>query len=133
MTVLTFLWRKSLSYRKQSTDLLCKSMDWFLYERDLRHERVKRHLEKTKGTKLSVFWILNDLGCYWNNCSMRATIFKALSLFFKRFSVCLQKSILIHFWLLTTQKMKFSITDFCSKYDQFAVSCGFDHIYWRNP
>ena len=24
-----------------SLDLLCKSMDWFLYDRDLRHERVK--------------------------------------------------------------------------------------------
>ena len=23
-------------------DLLCKSMDWFLYDRDLRHESVKR-------------------------------------------------------------------------------------------
>ena len=33
-------WR-SLSYRNQSTDFLCKSMDWFLYDRDLRQERVK--------------------------------------------------------------------------------------------
>ena len=31
---------ESLSYRNQSIDLLCKSMDWFLYESDLRHERV---------------------------------------------------------------------------------------------
>ena len=29
-----------LSYRNQSIDLLCKSMDWFLYDNDLRHERV---------------------------------------------------------------------------------------------
>ena len=29
-----------LSYRNQSTDLLRKSMDWFLYENGLRHERV---------------------------------------------------------------------------------------------
>ena len=33
-------WR-SLSYRNQSTDFLCKSMDWFLYDRDLCQERVK--------------------------------------------------------------------------------------------
>ena len=33
-------WR-FLSYRSQSTDLFCKSMDWFLYNRDLRHERFK--------------------------------------------------------------------------------------------
>ena len=31
----------SLSYRNQSIDLRSKSMDWFLYDRDLRHERVK--------------------------------------------------------------------------------------------
>ena len=30
-----------LSYRNQSIDLLCKSMDWFLYDNGLRHERVK--------------------------------------------------------------------------------------------
>ena len=30
-----------LSYRNQFIDLLCKSVDWFLYDRGLRHERVK--------------------------------------------------------------------------------------------
>ena len=34
-------WRRQLSYRNQSIDLLRKSMDWFLYDNDLRHERVK--------------------------------------------------------------------------------------------
>ena len=34
---LTLSLRKSLSYRHQSIDLLCKSMDRFLYDRDLRH------------------------------------------------------------------------------------------------
>ena len=34
------LWR-SLSYRNQSIDLQVKSMDWFLYDREIRHERVK--------------------------------------------------------------------------------------------
>ena len=38
---LTLSWRSSLSYQNQSIDLLCNSMDWFLYDRDLRHERVK--------------------------------------------------------------------------------------------
>ena len=38
---LTLSWRKSLSYRNQSMDLLCKSMDWGLYNRNLRHERFK--------------------------------------------------------------------------------------------
>ena len=38
---LTFSWRRPLSYRNQSIDLLCKSMDCFLYDNGLRHERVK--------------------------------------------------------------------------------------------
>ena len=32
----------SLSYRNQSIDLRCKSIDWFLYDNGLRHKRVKR-------------------------------------------------------------------------------------------
>ena len=32
--------RRLLSYRNQFIDLLCKSMDWFLYDNGLRHERV---------------------------------------------------------------------------------------------
>ena len=39
---LTFSWRRSLSYRNQSIDLHSKSIDWFLYDGDLCHERVKR-------------------------------------------------------------------------------------------
>ena len=37
----THSWWKSLSYRNQTIDLLCKSVDWFLYDRNLRHDRVK--------------------------------------------------------------------------------------------
>ena len=40
-----------LSYRTQSTDLLCKSMDWFLYDRDLRHERVNKICNLTIGSR----------------------------------------------------------------------------------
>ena len=36
-----------LSYRNQSTDLQSKSMDWFLYDRDLCHKRVEE-----QGTNL---------------------------------------------------------------------------------
>ena len=38
---LSLSWWKSLSYRTQSIDLQRKSMDLFIYDRDLRHERVK--------------------------------------------------------------------------------------------
>ena len=41
---LTLSWWRSLSYRIQSIDSQSKSMDWFLYDRDLRHERVRQHL-----------------------------------------------------------------------------------------
>ena len=33
--------QRSLSYRNKSTDLLCKSMDWFLFDGVLHHEKVK--------------------------------------------------------------------------------------------
>ena len=38
-TCLTFSWRWSLSYRNQFIDLQNKSMDWFLYDIGLRHEK----------------------------------------------------------------------------------------------
>ena len=38
---LTLSWRRLISYRNQSLDLRSKSMDWFLYDIGLRHERVK--------------------------------------------------------------------------------------------
>ena len=37
---LNSLMTESLPYRNQSIDLLYKPMDWFLYDRDLRHERL---------------------------------------------------------------------------------------------
>ena len=36
----TYLMTKSLSYRNQCIDFQSKSMDWFLYDKDFRHERV---------------------------------------------------------------------------------------------
>ena len=38
---LTLSCRRLLSYRTQSIDLFRKSIDWFLYDNGLRHERVK--------------------------------------------------------------------------------------------
>ena len=38
--ILTLSWRRPLSYRNQSIDLICKSMDWFLHDNGLRHDRV---------------------------------------------------------------------------------------------
>ena len=36
----TLSWKRSLSYRNQFNDLVCKLVDLFLYDRDLRHKRV---------------------------------------------------------------------------------------------
>ena len=38
---LTLSCRRPISYRNQYIDFLCKSMDWFLCNIGLRHERVK--------------------------------------------------------------------------------------------
>ena len=40
-TILTHSWRRSLLHRNHSIDLLCELTDWFLYDRDYHHERVK--------------------------------------------------------------------------------------------
>ena len=40
---LTLSWRKPLSYWNQSINLLRKSMDWFLHDNGLHHERFKKH------------------------------------------------------------------------------------------
>ena len=56
---LTLSWRRPLSYRNQSIDLLSKSMDWFLYDSSLRHERVKTisFLITTKSAEnLKLLW-----------------------------------------------------------------------------
>ena len=50
MSVLTLSWRKPLSYRNQSIDLLYKSIDWFLYDNGPRHERVKAKVAHNKLT-----------------------------------------------------------------------------------
>ena len=63
MILLTLSWRGPLPYRNQSTDLQRKSMDWFLYDNGLRHERVKLFLNLSalswciKGT--NIFYWLN--------------------------------------------------------------------------
>ena len=55
---LTLSWRRPLSYRNQSINLLCKSMDWFLYDNVLRHERVKEC--SSNSVQVVFFKILED-------------------------------------------------------------------------
>ena len=62
---LTLLWTRSLSYGNQSIDLQSKSMDWFLHDRDLRHERVKVIYTKILMISEKVFttksWLLSNI------------------------------------------------------------------------
>ena len=64
--VINYFMKEDLSYRNQSINLLCKSIDWFLYDRDVRHERVNstftvfapnEYLQKQKK-----IWGFTDLG-----------------------------------------------------------------------
>ena len=50
---LTLSWRRPL-YRNQSIDLWSKSVDWFLYDNSLRHERVNPILRISAALVLSV-------------------------------------------------------------------------------
>ena len=64
----TLSWRRSLSYRTQSTDLQNKSMDWFLYDRDLRHEKIKRQLWNYKLNQTFQIRIIHCSNKYlWKN------------------------------------------------------------------
>ena len=53
--LLTLSWQKPLSYRNKFVDLLYNSMVWFLYDRDLRHERVNLFDTYLSGTNLCKF------------------------------------------------------------------------------
>ena len=60
-TGLTLSWRRPLSYRNQSLDLLCKLMDWFLYDIGLCHERVNltfQAMRRSIMVRCSVVFIL---------------------------------------------------------------------------
>ena len=47
-------WRRALSYRNQSNDLQSKSMDWFLYDNNLRHERA--NLQRRDDISKIIIW-----------------------------------------------------------------------------
>ena len=44
-----------LSYRNLSIDLLCKSMDWFPYDRDLHRERVNVYFQIFNESEVEYF------------------------------------------------------------------------------
>ena len=54
-------WRRSLSYRHQSIGLQSKSMDWFLYDRDLCRERVNFQLVMRRVYIIQLFLYFQNL------------------------------------------------------------------------
>ena len=65
---LTLSWWRQLSCRNQSIDLRSKSMDWFLYNNGLRHERVKENLKFAKYENFKYCNIFRELyicKCYF--------------------------------------------------------------------
>ena len=56
----------SLSYKNQSIDLQSKSMGWFLYDRDLRHERVKYHKLQKRDNSFGTDELIRSLRVYFN-------------------------------------------------------------------
>ena len=58
LSALALSWRSSLSYGSQYIHFLCKSMGWFLYDRDLCHKRGN----------INVFW-------WWKYCAICSNTF----------------------------------------------------------
>ena len=105
-------WRSPLSYRNQSTDLLCKSMDWFLYDNGLRHERVHQ-VHSTFALKLWQFhWncknyqknhaltVIKTLRC----CAQQGL--KRISFLFKVFNVLMKKCVVLYKMYETEHEVK---------------------------
>ena len=62
---LTLSSRRFVSYRNQSIDLQRKSIDWFLYNRDLCHERVKEeNMFRSTCSVIEIIFSLK-LGLHW--------------------------------------------------------------------
>ena len=66
--ILTLSWRRSLSCRNQSKSMQSKSMDWFLYDKELCHERVNLKLWHITYVQLTtwqlMFSIKSNLICW---------------------------------------------------------------------
>ena len=69
-TILTISWWRCVLYRNQSIDLLSKLMEWFLYDRDLHHERVNH------SSGIIRMRILNWLRCWYFHSSGRNALSK---------------------------------------------------------
>ena len=81
---LTPLWHRSLSFRNQSIDPLCKSMESIAHDRDLHHKGVKSWLWKVTRQSGEINWstmtdfhhILDSLLLCFNNAMVQGSCCK---------------------------------------------------------
>ena len=71
----------SLSHRNQSIDLLCKLIDWFLYEKDIDHERVKKLLLAAKLITSTFIQGQNDMKRTWKKIMQITNVNKKFTTF----------------------------------------------------
>ena len=111
---LTLSWRRSKSYRNQSIDLQSKPIDWFLYDRDLRHERVdvKLALREKLRRLLGRIWEHRKISYMW-----KVVILK------RRSHNKNQKIILRKFW-------KKTCFPFCGKFQLLKVAINLSSKIW---
>ena len=102
---LTLSWRRPLLYRNQSIYLLCKSLDWFLYDNGLPYERVKNNTLKefvalicVKMKVTALLWQILDIfkhKTYLRNREFFTNFSKGI--LFK--NICLWSDKLITLWI----------------------------------
>ena len=98
---LTLSRRRSLLYRNQFIDLQSKSMDWLLYGRGLRYERVNDKIRKSSFLDiLGTFWnLLNHNHCIKNEVFLKGFFSKCdkIRSFLRIWSHLLKKSFIENF------------------------------------
>ena len=117
---LTLSWQRFLSYWNQSIDLQNKSMNWFLYGRDLRHERVK-------DSKILKFFERNGLA--FSIANLQQSCCHLPSIAGSRFLLIARQPLwknemfvqpVLHFhWLWS---LSYSLTDITSSHNKEAVN-----------
>ena len=119
---LILLWRRPLSYRNQPIDLLCKSMDWFLYDNGLRHERVNSfHV-----SSLYFVSVISHTNCPYMYLSFH---FLIPSFSFWMYQPKLYPSLFLHFFKLVRPLPPYHLP--ISVHLTFRVQCSIRcHYFW---
>ena len=109
LIVLTLSWRRPLSYRNQSIDLLRKSVDWFLYDNGLHHEKLKlcghcaflQNFHTRKLGEILVFYAISVI--LW------LVVFRNITSLLSMYSQILEKNIFNKYLLLFGEALHLKI------------------------